>query len=86
MTERDSAPVQYNGILQHSRYWYTKVLWLTIFDQSEPVAHPYLKAGQEVNRLDQLNFAEFVDVLCKMAILAFDRPELTKQYPDDDSR
>jgi len=45
-----------------------------------------LKAGQEVNRLDQLNFAEFVDVLCKMAILAFDRPELTKQYPDDDSR
>ena len=42
VTERDSAPVQYNGIVYHSRYWYTKVWWLTRFDQSEPVAHPYL--------------------------------------------
>ena len=30
ITERDSAPVQYNGIVQHGRYWYTNVLWLPL--------------------------------------------------------
>ena len=48
VTERDSAPIQYNGIVLLSRYWYTKVCWLTLFDQSEPVAHPYREGVWEV--------------------------------------
>ena len=30
ITERDYALVQYNGIVLHTRYWYTVVLWLTL--------------------------------------------------------
>ena len=43
ITDRDSAPVQCNDSIVHRWYWYTNILWLTIFDQSEPVAHPYRK-------------------------------------------